>query len=343
MRFDSQRRRSVLAVESCACLAFMALVLLDVRLVHSEAWRHAAITDACAVAVMAIKAGMLLSLACGLPITRFESPRWISAYVAAEFCVRILFSLAVMTRRFDDGLLASALYFFIWFEMRESTLNFSDKSLAVRPLFVCMIVINFALPGFGGLSDIDFFVTLLYALGLLFFFFSTTAVTELERRRRWTAANHNTLLRERLAGEAATEAEVAAAQAALAQDGLPAEEQALLARWRVPWAAVSLRRPLGAGSFAEVWSCEYEGRALALKRLHRERQADPECLLRFRGEVLTMCRLRHRNVARFVGAVWCVIALLGHACPSSSLAHAPFPPFLAAQGPAARRAADGAV
>jgi hypothetical protein len=137
----------------------MALVLLDVRLVHSETWRNAITTEACAVAVMSIKAGMLLSLACNLPITRFQSSRWVFAYVAVECCVRILFSLAVMTRRFDDGLLASVLSFFVWFDWRESPLNYSEKKYVVRPLNLCLLVLNSAVPGLSDLADVDFFVT----------------------------------------------------------------------------------------------------------------------------------------------------------------------------------------
>ncbi len=65
---------------------------------------------------------------------------------------------------------------------------------------------------------------------------------------------------------------------------------------------------------------------MAVKLLHREKQADAECMGRFRQEVLIMARLRHPQVARFVGAVWepprvaVVMQLFKHGAVAAALA-----------------------
>ncbi len=102
--------------------------------------------------------------------------------------------------------------------------------------------------------------------------------------------------------------------AAFAAAELSAEERSVLTQWRLPWAGITLGRVLGVGSFGEVWAAtlleegggerEKERKPCALKLLHRAVQSNPEAMARFRGEILVMAQLRHRCIARFIGAVW---------------------------------------
>jgi serine/threonine protein kinase len=69
--------------------------------------------------------------------------------------------------------------------------------------------------------------------------------------------------------------------------------------WMVAWKEVQLVRPIGKGTFGEVWEGRFRGNKVAVKKLtslaverHRE----------FVQELKMMCDLRHPNVVLFMGA-----------------------------------------
>ena len=155
---------------------------------------------------------------------------------------------------------------------------------------------------------------------LLYYFIMLQGAYTSEKRRReaWLQGNRNLLAQLALnAVTAATEAERGVVAAALRGGGgggggagadgetrSAEEDAAVLATWKIPLADLVFVGVLGVGSSAEVWQATLKGAPCAAKQLHRAMLSNAEAMDRFRNEIIVMSRLRHPQLALFLGATW---------------------------------------
>lgn len=309
LAFDRPRRRREFVEEAVLRNLFVSFILVDLLVVQSPVYRVPWLSVRCCWALVGLKACQLAVAGIGAlrgpAEVRFLSLKhwqWVKA--AAETAVAVLFILGTLLKRSDDGIVACFTYHVVVFEMDDAGyLLHKEKRGLVRFFFAAVIAIYLSIPGAAPLSSSTFVLgsgvwTCLVAWGA-----SSSKLREQGRRYTWAAASRAHLFRLRIEAAAAPTLEEQQAAAA-ALDCTP-DEAAVLAAWRVPWSDVTMEEPVGSGASADVWKARVANvGVVAVKRLHREKQSDAESLTRFRGEILTMARLKHYCVAKFVGAVW---------------------------------------
>lgn len=252
MAHEAPRRQREFLVESLLRMAYVVLILVDLLVVQPPGvYRSAQLSVACAAAVLASKAALLVGLSLRLPLTEFRSPSWTWALNCVELAVGTLFSLVTLTRRQDDGLLAGLIYFSCTQEFfAAGWSNVREKTYFSRLYFAILVGVNYGVPGAANISDVDLLLLDILYVCLFVIIFTANSYAERLRRENWLSVSRAALLRLRLEQQAApTDAELRAVAAALECDE---EEAQVLTERRLAWSSLKPVRPLGAGAFAEV-------------------------------------------------------------------------------------------
>ena len=103
--------------------------------------------------------------------------------------------------------------------------------------------------------------------------------------------------------EKATASEVAALQAVLATERIPADVRRSLIDPQELKMGTDAEARLGAGVFGEVWRGSYRGTPVAVKKLHRAKINEAN-LRAFKAEFELQLSLRHPNIVQIIGGSW---------------------------------------